>query len=154
MAQSTVLPLALLYVDGSREIDGATRFQKLIFIAQQETPLGQPFDYREDKYGPFSPELYATLDELERRNLIEKNVRTNRSGNEKYTYHLTPQGRRAVQDLREKIDEDTFNRILQEAQKVKTQYNEMPLDRLLRYVYSKYPEYTSESELDEFKPSD
>lgn len=151
MAQSRLLPLALLYVDNSREIDGATKFQKLVFLAQEETNLGKPFDFRADKYGPFSPELHATLEELEKRDLIAKDVVSNRSGNEKYNYRLTQRGRSAVQKLRKKNDKDLFEKILRQADEIKREYNEQPLDRLLKYVYSKYSSYTSESELEEFK---
>ncbi|ADB60297.1 hypothetical protein Htur_1409 [Haloterrigena turkmenica DSM 5511] len=153
MSHSKLLPLGLLYVDGQREVDGATRFQKLVFLAQEETDLYNAFEFRSDKYGPFSPELHATLDKLQERDLIAKEVKKNRSGNEKYAYRLTPTGQQVVQKLINRNDLSGFDDILEDAQNVKKRYNNKPLDRLLRYVYSKYPEYTDESELDEFKPA-
>ncbi|RZH67197.1 helix-turn-helix transcriptional regulator [Natrinema altunense] len=151
MTDSKLLPLALLYVDGQREVDGATRFQKLVFLAQKETDLEESFKFRSDKYGPFSPELHATLSELQNRDLVEKDVRKNRSGNEKYTYRLTPTGRRVVQKLINRDDLSEFEEILQKGQSIKREYNNQPLDRVLRYVYSQYPGFTDKSELDEFK---
>jgi len=141
----------MLYVDNGREIDGATKFQKLVFLAQQETDIGKPFEYRADKYGPFSPELHATLDELEERNLIKKEVRTNRSGNEKHTYRLTDYGRRVLMEVKKKDDSEKFEGLLEDAHSIKRKYNSKTLDRILNYVYSKYEEYTSESELEEYK---
>lgn len=152
MAQEQLLPLALLYVDRSKEIDGATKFQKLVFLAQEEEKgMGKPFDFRSDKYGPFSPELYATLEELERRGLIEKEVRQNRSGKEKHNFRLTAEGRNVVQRLRE--ESEAFEQVLERADSLKRKYNSMPLDRLLKYVYTNYEKYTDKSKLDEFKPA-
>lgn len=153
MAQEKLLPLALLYVDSGREIEGATRFQKLVFLAQEERGLGDIFDFESYKYGPFSPELHATLDELENRGLLEKKIETNRSGNETYSYHLTGVGRRVVQNLMDNDNSGTFDKLLDESNEVKREHNDKTLDRLLRYVYSKYPDYTDKSELEEIVPS-
>lgn len=151
MAQQHLLPLALLYTDRSREIDGATKFQKLVFLAQEETNLGSPFEYESEKYGPFSAELAATLSELERRGLIEKDVRTNRSGKDKHHFRLTDEGQSVVRRLKD--ESDAFDDVLDAAHELKQDYNNMSLDQILKYVYSNYPGYTGESRLDEFKPT-
>lgn len=153
MAQSKLLPLALLYVDNQRGIDGATKFQKLVFLSQEETDVGSAFDYKSDKYGPFSPELHATLDDLEDRGLIKKEVRTNRSGNKKYVYHLTSTGRTVIKKLMKRDDAEGLEDILDDAQEIKKKHAGKPLDRILKYVYTKYPDYTDKSELNEFKPT-
>jgi uncharacterized protein YwgA len=152
MSSSILLPLALLYGDGQRQVEGATRFQKLAFLTQEEASLSSRFEFRADKYGPFSPQLHGTLEELENRGLIKKDIQTNRSGNEKYVYHLTDAGRRVVQKLKKRDDSGAFDTILKKAHETKRKHNQKPLDRLLKYVYSKYPSYTENSELDEFKP--
>lgn len=153
MAQNKLLPLALLYVDGQREIDGATKFQKLVFLSQEETDVGSPFEYQADKYGPFSPELHATLSDLESRGLIKKEVRTNRSGNEKYVYHITSAGRKVIKTLMKRDDAAGLEDLLDDAQEIKKKHSNKPLDRMLKYVYTKYPKYTSETELTEFTPN-
>lgn len=153
MAHNKLLPLALLYVDRGREIDGATKFQKLVFLIQQETDVGSPFEYRPDKYGPFSPELHATLEDLEDRGLIKKNVQTNRSGNEKFVYNITPAGMTVVKKLMNRDDVEGLKPILDDSQEIKQEYNNRPLDRVLKYVYTKYPDFTTKSELSEFKPA-
>jgi len=119
MPQSKLLPLALLYTDNSREIDGATRFQKLVFLAQEETDLPDIFEYQSDKYGPFSPELAATLDELENMNLIEKKISHNRSGNEKHLYSLTGEGRRIVMKILNEHGDGAFKTLLDESEQIK-----------------------------------
>jgi uncharacterized protein YwgA len=153
MAQNKLLPLALLYVDGQREIDGATKFQKLVFLSQEETDVGSPFEYQADKYGPFSPELHATLDDLEDRGLIKKEIRSNRSGNEKYVYHLTSAGSTVIKKLMDRDDAEGLEDVLDDAQEIKKKHANKPLDRILKYVYTKYPAYTENTELDEFKPT-
>lgn len=139
-----MVPLAFLYVDGNDRIEGATRFQKLVFLAQKETDLPGVFNYESDKFGPFSKELYATLDELEDRGLISKEIRKTRNGNEKYTYSLTQKGHRVIQRVKEKADLESY---FKPAQEIKAKRNKQPLERLLRYVYSNYPEYTDRSEI-------
>lgn len=91
MSNPKLLPLALLHI-GGESIDGATRFQKLVFLAQEETDLDEIFHFRADKYGPFSPELAQTLDLLEERGLINKEVQTTRAGHERFEYGLTRRG--------------------------------------------------------------
>lgn len=144
MASPTIVPLAFLYADGRRQIEGATRFQKLVFLAQKEGGLPEVFEYESDKYGPFSKELHATLDELERRGLISKDIKTTESGHEKYTYSLTDTGYRVIRNVKDRVDLDLY---LEPAQELKSERNDQPMERLLRYVYSKYPEYTDRSEI-------
>jgi uncharacterized protein YwgA len=144
-----LLPLALAYVDGSDEIEGATRFQKLAFLSQEETGVDALHEFQADKYGPFSPSLAAAIDSLESKGLIEKTVETTRSGNEKYNYSITDAGRRVIQSLREDEGKsEKVERVLKAAHETKRENNDMPLDRLLRRVYKKYPSYTGKSELD------
>jgi DNA-binding PadR family transcriptional regulator len=144
-----LLPLALAYVDGSDEIKGATRFQKLAFLSQKETDLDELHEFREDKYGPFSPSLAAAIDSLEDKGLIEKRIEKTRSGKEKYNYRITDYGRRVIRSLKQDEDKkERVNSVLKAADRAKSQHNDVPLDRLLRYVYKKHPNYTGKSELD------
>ncbi|MFD1588475.1 helix-turn-helix transcriptional regulator [Halorientalis brevis] len=142
-----LLPLALLYADRSRQIEGATRFQKLAFLTQKEGDIGERHEFKADKYGPFSPTLAGALKTLETKGYLQRDIRTTQKGNEEYIYSLTNKGRRAIQNLRQDEERD-IDSILDAAQQIKQSNNNVPLDRLLRYVYKKFPEYTSESELD------
>lgn len=146
MVSRHLLPLAMLYVDGSQEIGGITRFQKLVFLAQEEGPFEGFYEFEADKFGPFSKELAAVLDRLEDRGLIRQEVVSTRSGNEAYLYSLTGTGRRFVQEQVSKDDPD-IKAIFDTAQEIKEKYNDEPLQRLLRIVYRKYPDYTVNSTL-------
>lgn len=147
MTNPHLLPLALLYVDRSRKIDGITRFQKLAFLAQKDGGLGELFEFEADKYGPFSKDLYSSIDALQGREMIKCETATTRGGNEKYVYSLTGLGQRAAKSQLAK-DDNEIKGLFDIAQKIKTDHNDQPLDRLLRYVYKKYPDYTVNSELD------
>lgn len=146
MPRSTIIPLALLYTRQRASIDGATRFQKLVFLAQQEENIPERYSYHADKFGPFSPQLHADLDDLSRRNLIERNERTNEIGNTKYVYSITPEG---IQFVRKLLNEESrISPLFERLQTIKARYNDDPIQDLLRYVYRKYPTYATESDLD------
>jgi len=147
MVNPYLLPLGLLYTDGRREINGATRFQKLVFLAQREEGLSELFKFEADKYGPFSSDLYAALDELESKNLIDKQKRKTRSGNEMFVYSITSRGQSIIKQRLDK-DEEGTKKVLDAAQRIKKQHNNEPLERLLRIVYRRYPKLTTESKLD------
>jgi len=145
MASAELLPLALLFVDGGRPVEGITRFQKLVFLAQKEEDVNNVYDFYSDKYGPFSSELYNALDDFEERDLVRQETEYTRGGNEKHVYSLTDYGRKVMRKAREN---NKYDDVFEAAQNIKRQHNDTPLDRLLRIVYNRYPDYTDESELD------
>lgn len=142
MNESTI-PLILLYTDSSKSIDGATRFQKLVFLAQNEGRVPEIYQYNPDKYGPYSWELESDLRSFVDRGLIEINTQHNSVGNPKHRYALTDGGYQYVQRIR-----DGYEDLFDELQEIKSRFNDRRLDDLLQYVYDKYPQYTTESELD------
>lgn len=151
MVNKSLLPLALIYAnENQRPIDGATRFQKLVFLAQEELDVeeivGGSFEYQSDRFGPFSPELAATLEQLEDRGFIEKKEENTRAGNEKHIFRLTDKGRAAVRNLHNK--KPHVGQLLEASSEVMDTYGDRPFERLLRYVYTNYDEYTDQSELE------
>ncbi|MFB6177795.1 MAG: hypothetical protein ABEI99_11760 [Halobaculum sp.] len=76
---------------------------------------------------------------------MNEEVEETRSGNELYTYSLTDEGVTLVQTLLNERDEDVES-TLEPVQELKEDKGDLSLDRLLRYVYRKYPEMTTESE--------
>jgi len=144
MSSQSNLPLVFLYTEGRDAIKGATRFQKLVFLAQEETDLGDIYTYHADKYGPFSPGLADDLEVLRRDGFIERDIVTNNVGNEKHVYSITPAGVRQVKDLLTEDNRSVFNMVAD----IKDEYNDTPLNRLLRIVYSKYESYTIATEFD------
>lgn len=144
MTNPDAIPIAFLYTEGRERIEGATRFQKLIFLAQQEGAV-EEFKYQPEQFGPYSPELAGVLDSLVAAGLVEKNVWTNEYGKEKHVYSLTVDGIQYAQDL---LDNDRSKHLFDMASEIKGKYNDWGLERLLRYVYRTYEDYASETELD------
>ncbi|MEZ3115191.1 PadR family transcriptional regulator [Halobaculum sp. MBLA0147] len=142
-----LLPLALLYADGRREIRGATRLQKLAFLAQEEYGAEDLHEFEPDKYGPFSPSLAGAVEALKQRGLLKEREKRVPGGNEMLIYSLTDKGVRVVKRLLHDRDEDVES-TLESAERVKAEWGDSSLDRLLQHVYQSYPHYTSESRLD------
>lgn len=145
MSEAKLLPLALLYAADDQVVDGITRLQKLVFLAQEESEIESEYDFYAYDYGPYSKQLYDALDTLEDRELIEKEVKSTRSGNEKYIYSLTDKGKTLVMDYLDLGDDRAP--VLTTADKITEEYNEMPIQRLLQHVYKEYPESTERSKL-------
>lgn len=141
----TLLPLALLYTEHRESIDGTTRFQKLVFLAQEETEVPHYWNFEPDRYGPFSADLARDIDSLIKGGFIERETVVNRYNREKHVYHLTNKGVQAAKAMLQKSD---YEGLFEEAKAVKRQYNEMAIQDLLKYVYTRYDDYASQTELD------
>lgn len=139
-----LFPLALLAACDKESIEGITRFQKLVFIAQRELfNEDQFYSYVPHKYGPFSKSLYDDLDELVDRGFIDQSTEDTVTGDKKKIYTLGAKGERAVRRATEnQIDVD-----LEAIEAIKQEHNDENLWDFLDYVYSEYPEMTTESKL-------
>lgn len=145
MTQSKLLPIALLYAGGREKIDGATRFQKLVFLTQRETDMADVFEYEAHQYGPYSVEFARTLDALVQKGYIDRNTVTNELGNQKHVFSLTVEG---IQLAKEMVGRERFRPLFDIATEIKAQYNDRPLPDLLQYVYRNYEAMTVNTELD------
>ena len=150
LSEREAVPLTLLSaVDGS-EVQGTTRLQKLVFLAQNggldDDPIPdvqQEFDvfnFDPYNYGPFSKELAQTVDDLADRGLIKKSATTTSSDNSRDDYQITDKGEQVLDDALSERDENLL-------WGVKRLYNDTPLLKLLNEVYGDYPEYAENSEL-------
>lgn len=140
----TLVPVIFLYSEGRAAIEGATRFQKLVFIAQEEGNMPEAYDdYRPDRYGPFSPNLHSDILALIEGGYIERDTELNAAGKPKFIYSLTTEGIQVAQAILEK-----YESLFSVAQWTKEQHNQQPLQQFLQYVYNKYPGYTTATELD------
>lgn len=144
MKSDSAFPLYFLYTSNRESIDGATRFQKLIFLAQEETELPEKYTFRPDRFGPFSPSLRSDLEALVEEGYINRSTRRNRYGQPRIEYGLTDKGYNLMRDLVQKMDN---TRGLDIVQGIKRRYNNEPLPDLLRYVYGKYDDYMTVTEL-------
>jgi len=159
------------------KINGITRLQKLLFLVEQEeniTPSGTGFQFEAYKAGPYSSKLYDDLELLENLGLIKiestsesikaEIVDINRitfddlmggfnerdgaskgvDSFEEKRFALTEKGRQRVEAL---IRSGKYEPFIRGIRRIKTKYSHYSLRDLLRYVYKKYPDWTTESEI-------
>ncbi len=135
------LILLLLHGDNKYPIDRITRFEKLIFLTQKEVldtseSSDSKFKFAPDRFGPLSMEIYDELAFLKGVGMI------NEVGNKKY--EITNKGVRF-------LEMKTFGRVNENMRKriskIKETYGKESLNDLLKYVYTTYPEFTTNSEI-------
>lgn len=138
-----LLPLAVLDAAEDETLDGITRFQKLVFLAQREREGADPYEFRADNYGPFSPDLYDDLDRLEAGDYVDSYEEETEMGNTKKVYELTEKGKRAI----ETFEEEDFPVSADEVESLTNEHEDTDLFKLLEYVYTEYPQMARNSEL-------
>jgi len=145
-----LLPLALMYANDGEPIEGRTRLQKMVFLMQQELKqrgqsgaVGTEYDFIPYDYGPFSKELYDDLDAMIDQEFVDDTEEPLRSGKVKYIYEIEGDGEDLVDSEKETWED--ADAIMQLAQEIKEDYNDMLLSELIEYVYSEYPDYAERS---------
>jgi uncharacterized protein YwgA len=165
------LLLILLGAGGSSSrpaagVCGTTRILKMLFLAAKELAAGalvpEPYRFQPYRFGPFAPELHDDLAILGRAGLVRRDeldedgtpvlqsdVRVDEGlgfNGLRTVYRLTARGRRFAAALlksavRRKPTIEAGLSI------IKAQWGVRPLREFLRYIYTRYPEYTTESEI-------
>lgn len=157
-------------------VDGITRLEKLLFLSEKEGGLsvgeGGRYKFVAFRMGPWSSDVYDEIDFLESLGLVEsRTIRhsdpsdrahddellssaildkydTSSTNPEDHSehYRLTDKGRKKALEIWENLPAEEKQKLI----KIKQKFNSMNLRQLLRYVYQKYPEYTSESEIKDY----
>lgn len=138
-----LLPLATVQHAPAGEIDGITRVQKLVFLAQRECAGAAPYDFRADDFGPFSPDLYDDLYRLTDAALLSQTEIETAFGNTYTMYAITDKGDTAVTVY----DTTEFPVAATEIQQLHERFSSLDLWDLLEYVYIEYPRMARNSEL-------
>lgn len=159
------LVLLLLRAEGSDpgsqrdRVNGITRLEKLLFLADQESPLPAKVHdalvFRPYNYGPYSKQVYEAVDVLEDAGLVEEEKALNgrpldameeasidpdsTEGLER-RFFLTDDGRE-VADYLARQHPDYYQLL----DKIKARYGNLALRKLIQYVYRRYPKYAEES---------
>ncbi len=147
------LPLLLLYLDEGSEIIGRTRFQKIMFIIEQEVPeirkyFIESYDWSPYHYGPFSDKLLGDLAWLDYWEFIEidDNSLDIDSESASAIYKITDKGKKFVE---EKILPALSKELIIKLEEIKKKYRKMNLFELIKYIYENYPDYTVRSKIRE-----
>jgi len=140
-------------------------------------PSGEGFEFTPYKAGPYSPRLYDDLEFLENLGLIsrrlsdsateeeaaeadftfddlidpepeseEETVRPTADVYEEHRFALTPKGEVRLQNL---LASGQYQPVQKRIEDIKRKYGRYSLNDLLYYVYTHYPEMTTESEIKE-----
>jgi uncharacterized protein YwgA len=144
MPSQRELLLMLFEESEQHKIEGRTRLQKLVFLVQKlwDQPSSEVFNFKPYDYGPFSADILHELDRMEEDGLVEEQV-TRLPQGKKYTYTLTDQGEQRSEEISDASD----GQVESVVQRVISQFDSMPISRLLEYVYNKFPSYTVNSKL-------
>jgi uncharacterized protein len=162
-ADALDLVLLLLAAPGAQrpnEVEGITRLEKLLYLAEKETDVPsrvvEPFRFEAYDYGPYSKDVYEAVELLEGMDLVRETrifrgssldegeevlVGADREGIER-RFHLTDNGLVVATELGKRYPD-----VAASLAKVKKAYAKMPLRQLLRYVYSVYPEVAEKSKI-------
>ena len=136
-----------------KTIYGRTRLMKLLFLLKNELEFAKHemlgfYRFRSGKYGPFSRGVTDDLEELEDDAFIEvrvKEVSLGEFNEEKavlHIYNLVPKQSDVVQEALDNLPKNSIQRL----SKLKV-FNRMPLIKLLKYVYTNYPNYIKNSDI-------
>lgn len=134
--------LALLYA--LEEVKGNTRLEKLLFLLKNEFNLDlEPFyEFKPYKLGPFSADILRDAVDLDRAGLIkisEEIYEPHEPSGEWIIgkrYELTFVGKEVAKAIYDKLPSEIKNAFL-----LLKRFNEMPLKKLIEYVYKKYKHY-------------
>ena len=144
----------------SGQIDGITRLEKLIFLLQKESDIGRLLtedpEFHAHHFGPFSSSIYHAVDTLKTAGLIEERLKYSGSAEDAWeTANIVgqdaPYSSRAFRltELGNKyyiaLEEEFSTELAESVGSFKDRFASMPLRQLVRYVYTKYPEFTENS---------
>ncbi|RLI99693.1 MAG: hypothetical protein DRP06_03030 [Candidatus Aenigmatarchaeota archaeon] len=127
----------LLFLKHAKKIEGKTKFQKMMFLAQKENKLSKEFEFIKYNYGPYSFELTKDIEALEKKGFLtiekEEFSTDNEFSGKRFLFKLTKKGKKFVKD--NKNDFEIDSKVITETVK---KWNKKPMGDIIRYVYSKY----------------
>ena len=96
--------IPLLVAQTIKEVHGKTKFQKLVFLVQVKlsddlAPGRLPFQYGLYKFGPFSMDLAATIDDLSRNGSLDHGIDVTPTGRTLHKFRITAKGNQLATEL-------------------------------------------------------
>lgn len=137
---------AVLIVLGLLKEATVTRIHKLLFLAVVEGGIDVGVTFKPHYFGPWSPDIQRTLNELVREDLVT--LETGGLTEEGYipkVYRLTDEGRKELELIIAVTDRLQLHRL----KRILARYGHLPLSLIIAYIYSKYPDYTELSTIKE-----
>lgn len=150
MSLENLIVLDLLNEDNRESITGKTKFQKLIFLIEDELKkkgATSDFNFVPFRFGPYSSKLSFLIDEMIRKGFI-KRIKKTFDNQEIISFSITEDGVRELVRLQQNENNENVIKVVRA---FKSYFKKYPLDKLLMAVYKKYPQFTSKSELIAYK---
>lgn len=143
-------------------VEGITRLEKLLFLLERETPLGEELsenpEFESHNFGPFSSKIYQAVDTLTAAGLLEDSTAIASSTEDAWeaehligtspsdpyatrNFSLTEKGQRYYKALINELRPGTEDLV----ERFKQRFAALPLRQLIRYVYQRYPDFTDKS---------
>ena len=165
--------LVLLYAKGStgnlkEEVSDTTRLIKLLYLLVQEggfSRLKKDLDFEAKDFGPWSGDVFDAIETLKQIELIDTQKILPNSFEEiadyvewveetpfhsltydqkqKNTYYLTKKGEKVAKIFYDKL----LSKEKMQIEYIKGKFNKIELNKLLHYVYTKYPKSTIKSKI-------
>lgn len=134
--------MLLLGVGDARALD-PIRIQKGMFLLAQEGGVREDEQYlfRPYDYGPFSSRIYDDLDALVEEGLVAREAVPGYTWSR---FRLTPEGLAETQEIADRLDEEHLQGVRFLLQ-MKSDVLTRSFNRLLHYVYRRYPDYAKNS---------
>ena len=172
-----LLLLLLGIDSGQEGLGGITRLQKLLFLIGRESQLDieqTTYSFEPYKAGPYSPQMYDDLEFLENLGYVDSEVTAESSDAEaaevdllsfdhlmgdhgesddgpgsadafeERRFRLTDKGRQQMNSL---LKSGEYEPVANTVRRIKSKYGKYSLNDLLYYIYTKYPDMTTESEI-------
>lgn len=150
--RTDVVFLLFRYAD---EIAGVTKLQKLLFLIEQETEFFQAYEqdvafkFAPYKMGPFSEHVYEelefllSLDAIESEPMDDPTTDLTDSDLSEKRFSIIRKGEKIASELEDQLEPEYQD----ELRALVRKYNSLPLEELLEYVYTEYPDYAAKSEI-------
>ena len=151
----------LLFVPGAQgkiaePIVGSTRLMKIIFLLYEEAKLKELNEksntFTAFRFGPYDSEVFDAIEALRILGLVQTNRENRNQGkgtdielatDDQTFYRLSDQGIARVQKLAERVTPELYKTV----SNYKATYSKKPLVEILQYVYTKYPNFATRSEV-------
>lgn len=126
--------------EGKRQIKGMLMFTKqfFIFVKEIKKELDEFFQFIAYDFGPYSFVLRKKLEHLAHIGMIEI-----RNDGDREDFYLTEMGSEKIKNIYDVLDSKTKENI----KNLRQDATQLGYSGVLRYVYSRYPEYTSASKI-------
>lgn len=136
--------LSLLHANNDKPIYGKLMFVKQLFILANDIfpNLSDRFKFYPSHYGPYSDVFARTVKELIKRDLVKVDTETD-GKTITYIFTLTEKGKEKAKSAFEGLPQN-----YQETMSRKRRgWDQLGYRGIVRFVYTKYPEYTTKSKI-------